>query len=682
MKHEKRLDIQGLRAIAVTAVVCFHAGWSLPGGFTGVDVFFVISGFVITLTLLREWRDTGQIDLINFYIRRFKRLAPALSFMVAVTMILSFLLLSPLGSQVRVAGLTGIGAVLMAANGAIATQTGGYFQIAAADNPLLNTWSLSVEEQFYILFPSVLVLALIIRKRFDVGKYAALLAILAIGLISLIAVRRSMHGGGTPTKDLLLGFYSPITRAWEFAAGAMLALAEPAAPRNRLAATAATWVGAVLLGVSFLFITGKAIFPGPVTLLPIVGSMALIWGGARAWGPLSRALESKPFVYIGDISYSWYLWHWPLIVFISALAGGDIRILTAAALFSLLPAIASYHWLEQPLRRYRPPGKRKVLQLVFLTVSPTLGICLFLVFANAHGYWSQYIANYQQAVDRLHAGKDAGCGDGYVPTSNDDHKCDFNSSGKGKPIYLIGDSNADQFSEAVINAAAVTGRPVKIVTKGGCAFLGRSWSDATANSQAECLAFVDSTRKFLSQADDGQVILGISDSLWNYAIPVGPSPDRQYKTRPDIQTYLENELVTLIKELRADGHSVVLLQPVPKFNTKELDFEPTKCTTVEVLLRRCPRKVTASAAFERDFQKYARSAIADAARATGSQVIDFYKDLCPGSACSNVTADQGILYRDPGHLSVAASAMLSTTFLPVLKKSSPQNGTGTGGYDR
>jgi peptidoglycan/LPS O-acetylase OafA/YrhL len=668
MRHEKRLDIQGLRAIAVTAVVCFHAGLSLPGGFTGVDVFFVISGFVITLTLLREWQGTGRIDLTNFYIRRFKRLAPALSFMVAVTMVLSFLLLSPLGSQVRAAGLTGIGAILMSANGAIATQTGGYFQIAAADNPLLNTWSLSVEEQFYILFPSVLFLALITKRRFKAGEYAALIAIVAIGFISTVAVARSMRGGGPPANDLLLGFYSPVTRAWEFAAGAILALVEPATPRHRFIATAATSVGAVLLGVSFLFITNKAVFPGPLTLLPIVSSMALIWGGAGSSGLLSRTLESKPFVYIGDISYSWYLWHWPLIVFASAAFEADTRISVLTALLSLLPAIASYHLLEQPLRRYRPPTRRKALQMVYLTALPTLAICLLLVFTNANGYWSPEIANYQASVDRLHAGKEAGCGDGYVPNSQADRKCDFNTGAKNTPVYLIGDSNADHFSEAVIAAATEADRPVKIITKGGCSFIGRSWSDASASAQSECLAFVDATRHFLAGAPHGQVILGLSDSLWNYVVPVGPSPDVRYTTRAGVQKYLQGELLGLIKELQSEGHAVVLLQPVPKFIAKDhtLLFETTKCSTIDVLLRRCPRRVTVSTNYERDLQHYARIAMSQAAEETRSPLLDFYGYLCPQGKCSNVSATGQILYRDAGHLTVAASRMLSAAFLPVL----------------
>ncbi len=158
-KRSRRPDIQGLRAVAVLMVVAFHAGLPLRGGFVGVDVFFVISGFVITGMLLRERRATGRIRFGQFYLRRFRRLTPALALMVTVTMIISAAILSPLGTQ-QVAAKTGIGAMLLAANVVIARMTGRYFDADAATNPLLHTWTLSVEEQFYLAFPALIALGL------------------------------------------------------------------------------------------------------------------------------------------------------------------------------------------------------------------------------------------------------------------------------------------------------------------------------------------------------------------------------------------------------------------------------------------------------------------------------------------------------------------------------------------
>ena len=158
----RRRDIQGLRAIAVLVVVAFHAGLPMPGGFVGVDVFFVISGYVIATMLQREWQATGRVDFVRFYVRRFKRLTPALALTVLVTMLVSAFVLSPLGSQ-QAAGQTALGALFLSANAVIATITGGYFDAPAEGNPLLNMWSLSVEEQFYLIFP--LLLAVAWRRR-------------------------------------------------------------------------------------------------------------------------------------------------------------------------------------------------------------------------------------------------------------------------------------------------------------------------------------------------------------------------------------------------------------------------------------------------------------------------------------------------------------------------------------
>src|SRR5262245_6874528 len=156
-KRSRRLGIQGWLPVAALMVVSFPAGLPVPGGFVGVDVFFVISGFVIAGMLGREWRTTGRIRFGQFYLRRFKRLTPALALMVAVTMIISVAVLSPLGIQ-QTAAKTGIGAMLLVANAVIAKTTGGYFDAHAETNPLLHTWTLSVEEQFYLAFPALIAL--------------------------------------------------------------------------------------------------------------------------------------------------------------------------------------------------------------------------------------------------------------------------------------------------------------------------------------------------------------------------------------------------------------------------------------------------------------------------------------------------------------------------------------------
>ncbi len=192
----RRLDIQGLRAVAVLFVVVYHAGLPLPGGFVGVDIFFVISGFVITSMLHREWLSSSRINFGRFYWRRFKRLTPALALVVVVTVLLSALLLSPMGPQQN-AALTGLGSIALVANFVIASTTSGYFDAAAETNPLLNTWSLSVEEQFYVFFPSFLVFGWYLARRKAWLRSSPLVIVAVVGSLRSDLCDQSLQGSVT-----------------------------------------------------------------------------------------------------------------------------------------------------------------------------------------------------------------------------------------------------------------------------------------------------------------------------------------------------------------------------------------------------------------------------------------------------------------------------------------------------
>jgi len=341
----RRLDIQGLRALAVLAVVAYHAGLPVPGGFVGVDVFFVVSGYVIADLLRREWQATGRIRFRAFYVRRFKRLTPALAAMVVAVAIGSALVLSPLGAQQTVSE-TGLGAMFLVANWVIAGNTGGYFDAPAAGNPLLHTWTLSVEEQFYLVFPALLALGFLLARR---RRHAPTALVGAVAALSFTLVL--VHAGG---------FYSPFARAWEFAVGALLALGGVS-----LRSRGVSLAGAGLLAASLWAIDSHTPFPSAWTLLP-VGATALLIAGAP------RVLAARPLVAIGDRSYSIYLWHWPCIVFATVLWADRPHVRAAAAAASLAPALASYRFVEQPLRALRSvPPRRLALLVACALVVPT-----------------------------------------------------------------------------------------------------------------------------------------------------------------------------------------------------------------------------------------------------------------------------------------------------------------------
>lgn len=350
-----------MRAVAVLVVIAYHAGLPLPGGFVGVDVFFVISGFVITAMLLREWRAVGRVNIGAFYLRRFRRLTPALAVVVMLTLLASLLILSPFDRQLTTAK-TAMGAMALVANAVIARTSGNYFAGPADLNPLLHTWSLSVEEQFYLVFPAVLVTSLTVGRR----RRSLTVAVVVFGCLALASLALVRGPSiGIPADSWWIGFYSPLVRGWEFLAGALIALVAPALEwlRRPAVGTALGALGLGLLLAALVFIDSSTPFPGKVTILPVSGAAALIVAGFAS-NPVSRLLGSAPMARIGDWSYSLYLWHWPFIVFALALWPLTPHVAPLAAVACIAPALASYYWVEQPLRSPRGPNWRSAARLV------------------------------------------------------------------------------------------------------------------------------------------------------------------------------------------------------------------------------------------------------------------------------------------------------------------------------
>jgi len=355
-----RPDIDGLRAVAVAPIVLFHAGLQkLSGGFIGVDIFFVISGFLITSIITREMEE-GAFSIAGFYRRRVVRIFPALFVMLAATLVAGCALLLPddlralAGSAAAAAGFV---------SNVYFDSRAGYFGGAAETIPLLHTWSLGVEEQFYLFYPLLLMAA----RRLMPTRLPLLLALVAAASFGL-----SLYWvGGAPNA----AFYLLPSRAWELALGSLVALgAFPQAPAPMRAVLALAGLGLIAVGLAF--ITSASAFPAPWALLPCVGAALLIaYGGG---GPTDRLLASRPMRALGAVSYSLYLWHWPVITFYRlqtdmtlTLAGGALVVLV-----SLACATASYLLVERWfLHRFRHSAPMPVLGVG--------GAALAAVFAGA-----------------------------------------------------------------------------------------------------------------------------------------------------------------------------------------------------------------------------------------------------------------------------------------------------------
>jgi peptidoglycan/LPS O-acetylase OafA/YrhL len=337
-----RSDIDGLRAVAVLLVVAFHYFrdyW--PGGFVGVDIFFVISGFLITGLIVREL-DVGKFSLLTFYGRRVRRIFPALIVLLCSVLLLGWLWLLP-SAYAQLSSDVVAGAAF-SANIALWLKS-GYFDIASAKKPLLHLWSLGIEEQFYLVWPLMLMLAA--RLRLNSLAVAAGLATLSLALnVAMI------------DKAPIATFYLPFTRAWELLAGGVLALSWSGIGHGAIASNLRALTGTILIAAAVLLLDPASAFPGWWALLPVAGT-ALLLSAPSAWG--CRHLLSNPtMVWFGLISYPLYLWHWPLRVFFTAIKFNELTLIECWLTIglSILVAWATYRFIEIPIRFGRPnPAK-------------------------------------------------------------------------------------------------------------------------------------------------------------------------------------------------------------------------------------------------------------------------------------------------------------------------------------
>ncbi|MFD2027834.1 acyltransferase family protein [Promicromonospora aerolata] len=373
--HAFRTDINGLRAVAVLAVVVYHAGIAIPGGFTGVDVFYVISGYLISSLLLREVDRAGSVDLVEFWTRRMRRLVPALALVVTVTLLASVLVLSPLVWG-RLAW-HGASAMLFVSNLLFPYQGQDYFSDSVTPSPFLHTWSLGIEEQFYIFWPLLILLAVAAARRTRVPA-RRMLQVLFAGTFVVSLATSAWLTATVPDW----AFYVLPTRAWEFAGAALVAtlpwgrLARLSGLRPVLLRTLLGTAGLALLGLSFAVVHETDPFPGTVALLPVGGALLVLAAGSipapGTW--VDRMLAVPVLQRIGDVSYSWYLWHWPFVVLTTAAVQNDaIWIKVLATLAALGAAVATYRWVENPVRFSRAMKSWRRTAAITVAIGLTVG---------------------------------------------------------------------------------------------------------------------------------------------------------------------------------------------------------------------------------------------------------------------------------------------------------------------
>lgn len=637
--HSRRLDIQGLRGVALLLVIAIHAEL-LPGGRVGLDIYFVISGFVITDVIRREHLSTGRFRFGRFYLRRFKRLTPALAVMTAVTMVLSFCLLSPLDLQ-QLSARIGLGTMLLAANFVLARESGGNYHIGPGGAyPLQHTWSLSVEEQYYLVFPALLLLGYVLSQR---GRRIPWMTVL-LGTAAAISFWLAMVGPWAlgplaPFAKYLVGFGGPFARVWEFLVGALLALATASRGiRSSKQSHIAAWLGVALIAWSvWLLKDGNPLLNLRWTLLPVGGTLLIIAAGIHHTTWVNRALALPAMVKIGDWSYSIYLWHWPVMAFAFYLFPQVPFVGVLAAAFSVLPALASYRWVEQPLRRVPPLSRPRTLALVGTVVLPPILLAVTLEFAADHYWLPRYTSG---TVPIAHQG-DTGSADffsslrkRYYPCAdqairdsaevwNGIPRCWQSKPGSPIDVALVGDSHAEHLFPGLAEAL-----PDKNVVYYTAAAL-------PVRSAAGMDRIIDHV------ASDPGIETVIVTADWA------------------VSGVAQEELVKTLEIFRSRNKAVFVTDDVPTFA-----FDPVFCkyrTTPILPLSQCSESRATAAwipPFGAAHAQYYPTLRAAVAKVPGVELLNTAGYFCGDYLCS-MNKGETLLYRDTSHLNNNGSRFLA-----------------------
>jgi peptidoglycan/LPS O-acetylase OafA/YrhL len=450
----KITQIQGLRALAALLVTLFHAKW-VSGGFIGVDIFYVISGFLITGLLLREIERTGTINFKEFYARRFKRLLPTSFFVLALTAIFSWMLIPPtmrssLGRDVIAAGL-------YVSNYLFAWWQADYQNLDATPSPVIHYWSLAVEEQFYLLWPLLVLSFFIVATKL---KKKNILTLLVAGVTALSFIFSIYQTETSP----IWAFYSLPTRAWELGLGALLVLIPPIRTKKLIG----------LLGFIFIitsaFIFGETTaFPGLSAVLPVMGTVMLI-ATINSWPPfLNDVANSRVFQWLGEISYPLYLWHWPLLVLPSTYFARPLevyeRILAIVA--TIVFADLTHRFIEEPFRKTKTAPTLVFKRSGVITLVSVL-IGTVIIFSSSDKIDVSGI-NGAVSLAQIKARPlvyDDGCHANYAQTKSD--KCEYADTKSEKTMVLYGDSHAAQWFPALVEIASRSGYKLISLTKSAC----------------------------------------------------------------------------------------------------------------------------------------------------------------------------------------------------------------------
>lgn len=658
--HKYRPDIDGLRAIAVIAVVLFHVGvMPLAGGYVGVDVFFVISGYLIT-QYIDNRITAGKFSILEFYERRVRRIVPALFFLLLAASVASYFTLLPqdLIKFARSEQAT----VLFVPNLFFYYWNSGYFETGTKLKPLLHMWSLGVEEQFYILFP------LIIWMVSRWGRSTKIACVSLLCAASFVLSCWTVQYRGLPQQ----GFYLPAFRAWELLLGALLALKIFPFWTSRHLREILGAMGACAIVVAACAYSSQTPFPGVAAALPCVGAAAIIYAGECGPSAAGTLLSMRPVVGIGLISYSLYLWHWPILVFAKQWAGAPLTIFQRASviLLSFAAATASWKFIELPFREFKLGACRRTL---FLQATVT-AMCLLLM-ASICVQWQGVPGRFpQQAVAYAKAGYDWGTEFDFcrLPEQIEEQpRCHVGPKQRSTPDFILwGDSHAGSFAPAFERVAIDTGSEGWIASYPTCLPLlqvNRVDAPGCANYNTGVLSVIEQKNIktiFLAgrwsvaslgltsgELDDGKAQVLLFDSATHN------------RSLAENTRVLDRGLRKLFAHLKGEGRTVILMLDVPDTGINTPVYLARSVIHGQIPNSRLDRRLPMSA-YARDSDQVDALLIRTAADFK-VLTVDPKAELCKGFDCL-IARDGQSLYRDSNHLSGFGALQLVDLLRPLF----------------
>jgi len=640
-KSVHRRDIDGLRGLAVAGVVAYHFGLGVPGGYGGVDVFFVISGFLIA-GIIKSELDAGTFSIANFYVRRIRRILPALTVCLIATSIAAALFLFPYdfkkyGQSLKAAALSISNFYFM--------NLKGYFDGEAIQKPLLHTWSLGVEEQFYVVFP-VLTLLLF--------RYARSRMVTALWFVVLASFAYSCYGVTTNAAE---GFFSTAGRAWELGLGALVAWGAFPKLQTEKIASACAALGALLILACFLAYTDRTRFPGVAALPLCVGAALIIHSGSSSTSTVGSVLSSRAMVGLGLISYSVYLWHWPLLVFAlyrfpSIFSGeGSLPALWLLGSASVVVGALSWALVEQPFRRMRKVSQASVFLSGAVAVATTLAIAGVVLKQPG---WLQ---TWPTSIEAMQFSK----------TISGNQRQLAPAAGWPKNTYVVGDQHTasatvvwgDSYGEALIPGFIAhhrgTGDGAIIAALAGCqpltgvSFSGKRRGKACELHNAEVLDAI------LKSRPRRVILIGLWSGFVRALVGDKSGQVRYDEDGQGDGDALENALKSMIETLTRAGSDVILIGPIP---IQPFDVTPAIARHV-VWNEPLPAALSRTNFFEEKARTF--SILSRLDELPNVDVVYPHTSLCNASACDYI--ENGVpLYSDDNHLTPAGVARLDGMF--------------------